>query len=123
MTVTERDERGLASESAATPSSCGAVEMASPGVAAGPAYLVANNLDLLNFPEGAVLVTAFPHPNWAPVLSRAVALVTDRGGYHRAPGQCLPGIPSAGPVQHRGGHQKNQKRGDDYRGCGRAHHL
>ena len=54
--------------------------MASPGVAAGPVYQVRNNLDLLQFPEGAVLVTAFPHPGWAPLLSRAVAMVTDRGG-------------------------------------------
>jgi pyruvate,water dikinase len=55
-------------------------ELASSGVAAGPVYLVQNNLDLLQFPEGAVLVTAFPHPGWAPLLSRAAALITDRGG-------------------------------------------
>jgi pyruvate,water dikinase len=55
-------------------------EPASSGVAAGPVYLVQNNLDLLQFPEGAVLVTAFPHPSWAPLLNRAAALVTDRGG-------------------------------------------
>jgi pyruvate, water dikinase len=79
MVVTERDERELTSD-IDNPIILRGGEMASPGVAAGPAYLVANNLDLLQFPEGAVLVTAFPHPNWAPVLSRAVALVTDRGG-------------------------------------------
>jgi len=55
-------------------------QMASPGVAAGEAYLVATNADLLSFPEGAVLVTAVPHPHWAPLLSRAEAVVTDRGG-------------------------------------------
>ncbi|MCK9376245.1 MAG: PEP-utilizing enzyme [Syntrophobacterales bacterium] len=55
-------------------------ELAGSGVAAGPVYLVANNLDLLQFPEGAVLVTAFPHPSWAPLLSRAAAVITDRGG-------------------------------------------
>ncbi|MCL4503780.1 MAG: PEP-utilizing enzyme [Deltaproteobacteria bacterium] len=55
-------------------------EMASSGAAAGPVYQVRNNLDLLQFPEGAVLVTAFPHPTWATLLSRAAAVVTDRGG-------------------------------------------
>jgi pyruvate,water dikinase len=55
-------------------------EPASSGVAAGPVYLVRNNLDLLQFPEGAVLVTASPHPGWAPLLNRAAALITDRGG-------------------------------------------
>jgi pyruvate,water dikinase len=55
-------------------------EMASSGVAAGPVYLVKNNLDLLQFPEGAVLVTAFPHPGWATLLPRAAAVITDRGG-------------------------------------------
>lgn len=55
-------------------------EPASSGVAAGPVYMVQNNLDLLQFPEGAVLVTAFPHPGWAPLLNRAAALITDRGG-------------------------------------------
>ncbi len=55
-------------------------ETASPGVAAGPVYLVRNDMDLLQFPEGAVLVTAVPHPNWATLLGRAAAVVTDRGG-------------------------------------------
>jgi pyruvate,water dikinase len=55
-------------------------EMAGSGVAAGPVYIVKNNLDLLQFPPGAVLVTAFPHPAWATLLSRAAAVVTDRGG-------------------------------------------
>ncbi len=55
-------------------------ETASRGVAAGPAFLVASNLDLLQFPSGAVLVTSFPHPRWATLLPRAVAVVTDKGG-------------------------------------------
>ncbi len=55
-------------------------ERASPGVAAGPVYIVKNNLDVLQFPEGAVLVTAFAHPAWATLLPRAAAVVTDRGG-------------------------------------------
>lgn len=55
-------------------------ERASPGVAAGPVAIVKNNLDVLQFPEGAVLVTAFAHPGWATILPRAAAVVTDRGG-------------------------------------------
>ncbi len=55
-------------------------DTAGPGVAAGPVFLVRNNLDLLQFPQGAVLVTAFAHPTWAALLSRAAAVVTDRGG-------------------------------------------
>lgn len=55
-------------------------ERASPGVAAGPVYIVKNHLDVLQFPEGAVLVTAFAHPAWATLLPRAAAVVTDRGG-------------------------------------------
>ncbi len=55
-------------------------ERASPGVAAGPAYIVKNNLDMLQFRDGAVLVTAFAHPGWATLLPRAAAVVTDRGG-------------------------------------------
>jgi pyruvate,water dikinase len=54
-------------------------EIASPGVAAGPACLVKSNLDLLTFPEGGVLVTALAHPGWATLLPRAAAVVTDRG--------------------------------------------
>jgi len=55
-------------------------DTASPGAACGPAYHVKSNVDMLQFPEGAVLITALPHPGWAPLLSRAVAVVTDRGG-------------------------------------------
>ncbi len=55
-------------------------DTAGPGVAAGPVYVVKNNLDLLQFPDGGVLVTSFPHPSWATLLNRAAALVTDRGG-------------------------------------------
>ncbi len=55
-------------------------DIACPGVACGPAFHVKSNVDLLQFPDGAVLVTALPHPGWAPLLSRAVAVITDRGG-------------------------------------------
>ena len=72
--------RGESVEAGKYPVALRGGELAGPGVAAGPVYVVQNNLDLLQFPEGAVLVTAFPHPGWAPLLNRAAALVTDRGG-------------------------------------------
>ena len=52
---------------------------ASPGAACGPAFLVESMVDLLQFPEGAVLVSRIPLPQWAAVLSRAAAVVTDQG--------------------------------------------
>ncbi|MDQ1238432.1 MAG: pyruvate, water dikinase [Thermodesulfobacteriota bacterium] len=53
---------------------------ASPGVACGHAYIVRNDADKLQFPEGAVLVTAQSLPRWAPLLSSAVAVITELGG-------------------------------------------
>lgn len=52
---------------------------ASPGVACGPVYIVASNVDLLQFPTGAILVTKHPVPEWAPLLNRAVALLAETG--------------------------------------------
>ncbi|MBI5584376.1 MAG: pyruvate, water dikinase [Deltaproteobacteria bacterium] len=52
---------------------------ASPGAACGPVFIVENMVDLLQFPAGAVLVTKNPLPQWAAVLNRAAALVTDQG--------------------------------------------
>lgn len=52
---------------------------ASPGVAYGPAFLVETDVDMLRFPQGAVLVARNPLPKWAALLNRAVAVVTDQG--------------------------------------------
>ena len=52
---------------------------ASPGAACGPAFKVESMVDLLQFPVGSVLVTRNPLPQWAALLNRAAALVTDQG--------------------------------------------
>ncbi len=80
LAVATAREEGAATLAGDHPALLRGGEVAGPGVAAGPVYIVKNNLDLLQFPEGAVLVTAFPHPTWATLLSRAAAVVTDRGG-------------------------------------------
>lgn len=53
---------------------------ASSGVGAGPVCVVRRPADALGFPEGGVLVAPLALPEWAPLLSRAVALVCERGG-------------------------------------------
>jgi pyruvate, water dikinase len=52
---------------------------ASPGVASGPAFLIETTVDMLQFPPGAVLVARNPLPQWAALLNRSAAVVTDQG--------------------------------------------
>ncbi|MBC2693792.1 MAG: pyruvate, water dikinase, partial [Desulfobacteraceae bacterium] len=53
---------------------------ASPGVACGPAFIVNSAEEIYKFPKGAVLVAKNSLPQWAAILNRAVAVVTDHGG-------------------------------------------
>ncbi len=53
---------------------------ASPGVACGPAFILNSAEEIYKFPKGAVLVAKNSLPQWAAILNRAVAVVTDRGG-------------------------------------------
>ncbi|HHO47952.1 MAG TPA: pyruvate, water dikinase [Desulfobacteraceae bacterium] len=49
------------------------------GVAAGPVYIVRTSLDLLQFPKEAVLVVEHPLPEWATLLPRAAAVISETG--------------------------------------------
>ncbi|TAN38757.1 MAG: pyruvate, water dikinase [Nitrospirae bacterium] len=52
---------------------------ASAGVACGPVHIVRSNIDLLQFPKDAVLVVEHPLPDWATLLARTVAVVSETG--------------------------------------------
>jgi pyruvate,water dikinase len=52
---------------------------ASPGTACGPVHRVRNTPDALAMPDGAVLVLDHPLPQWAALLGRARAVVSEQG--------------------------------------------
>jgi len=49
-------------------------------IGAGPAVVVTSLASLADVPEGAVLVADTTTPDWEPVMKRAAAIVTNRGG-------------------------------------------
>ncbi len=54
--------------------------VAYPGIGCGPAYQVHSEEDLMNFPDGAVLVAKHSSPKFALVMKKARAILTDLGG-------------------------------------------
>lgn len=50
-----------------------------PGVGGGKAYHVRSDEDLVNFPDGAVLIASQPSPKYMLVMRKASAIVTDFG--------------------------------------------
>ncbi|MBM4274401.1 MAG: phosphoenolpyruvate synthase [Deltaproteobacteria bacterium] len=53
--------------------------VAYPGVGCGPAFLVRSDEDLLDFPEGGVMVARHSSPKYVLVMPKAQAIVTDAG--------------------------------------------
>jgi pyruvate,water dikinase len=52
----------------------------SPGIARGPARLIAHPGDFERLRPGDILVTASPDPGWTPIFGTLAGLVTERGG-------------------------------------------
>jgi pyruvate,water dikinase len=50
------------------------------GVVSGPVCVIDNPKNIDRFVPGAVLVTTTTNPDWVPIMKRAAAIVTDRGG-------------------------------------------
>jgi len=74
----ELSEHGATADDLPAPLLRGGV-CASQGVGCGPVFTVRSSLDLLRFPKGAVLVIETPYPDWASLLNRAVAVVSETG--------------------------------------------
>lgn len=83
--TTGRSSTGAEATPAATPEPTAEVQLASgvpssPGMAQGRVRHVHNFNDFERFARGEVLVCAATSPAWTPLLARAAAVVTTRGG-------------------------------------------
>ena len=54
---------------------------ACPGIGAGTVHRVDSGLDMLAFPQGAILLTREAHPRWASLLTRAAGVITEHGSF------------------------------------------
>ena len=50
-----------------------------PGIGSGPAFQIRSEEDLINFPEGAILIAKHSSPQFVMVMKRARAILTDLG--------------------------------------------
>ena len=50
------------------------------GVVAGPVCIIRDPKNIDRFVPGSVLVTTTTNPDWVPIMRRAAAIITDRGG-------------------------------------------
>lgn len=49
-------------------------------IASGKAQVIPNIADLKSFEKGDILVTSMTDPDWVPIMKKASAIITDRGG-------------------------------------------
>lgn len=54
--------------------------VASEGLVQGKAFVIENEEDLQNFPEGYILVTSMTTPKFLPAMQRSIGIITDFGG-------------------------------------------
>jgi pyruvate,water dikinase len=54
---------------------------ACPGIGVGTVHRVDSGLDMLAFPQGAILLTREAHPRWASLLTRAGGVITEHGSF------------------------------------------
>ncbi len=78
MDLDEDEMTAAPAESGEQPLLFGGV-CASAGIACGEVFRVDSAEEMLKFPQGAVLVLAYPLPEWAPLLGRAAAVLAESG--------------------------------------------
>lgn len=54
---------------------------ACPGSGVGTVHRVDSGLDMLTFPQGAILLAREAHPRWASLLTRAAGVITEHGSF------------------------------------------
>ncbi|MFZ3048977.1 MAG: PEP/pyruvate-binding domain-containing protein [Desulfatirhabdiaceae bacterium] len=54
---------------------------ASPGISTGTVFPVVRGVDVLEFPDGAILIASQALPRWASLMNQASAVITEQGGF------------------------------------------